>query len=138
MANAPPPTVQALLVCDHLYQDQSTRKMVIAGTFTRITARSYPAQHVTWFVYARLVDFQGEAKIRLRVVDLQDESVVGTLGPMTFRIEDRVNGHEFGVKMPPLPLPHTGAYAVDLLWGEDDVPLRSWRFVADQMEKPNA
>ncbi|MGE0192764.1 MAG: hypothetical protein AB7T63_12075 [Planctomycetota bacterium] len=130
MSHARKPAVQALLVCDQVYQDTQTNKMVVAGTFTQIFASEFPAVHAQWCVYVRLVDFKGPASLRLRVVDLDDDSVVGSLGPVKFEMKDRLVGAEVAIKMPPLPIPHAGAYALDVLWGDEDVPLSSWRFVA--------
>lgn len=37
------PVLQALVLADHVYQDRHTGKMIIAGTFTRMTRGSHPA-----------------------------------------------------------------------------------------------
>lgn len=129
------PALQAILLCDHLYLDKATGKFVIAGTFTRISAAAFPALHPLCFLYARLVDWQGKGALRARLVDLTDQSQLGEVGPIPAEISDRLTGAEIGIQLPPLPLPHSGAYAIELLWGDANEYLGAWRFEAQPIPK---
>lgn len=122
------PTLQALVLCDGVYADRGTGKFVIAGTFTRISALSFPAIHPSCWLYARLLGTVGESTLRFRVVDLSTADALGESGPLRLEIADRVRGHEVGIQIPPMKYEHPGAYSIELLWGENRVVLGDWRY----------
>jgi hypothetical protein len=129
------PSVQALILCDHLYIDKQTGKFIIAGTFTQITSSRFPAVHPGCFLYFRLLGWAGVSHYRFRFLDLADNSMLGESGPIPAEVKDAIVGQEFGVAIPPLTLPHAGSYAIDLVWGAENAPLRDWCFEAKETGK---
>ena len=55
-----PPEVLALLIADHVHQDDSSGKFFILGTRSAIGAATFPCHRATLAVFAALRDFQRE------------------------------------------------------------------------------
>ena len=154
----PKPLLQSLVLADHVYKDQFTGKMIIAGTFNRIlftkpTAENEQpaetgelpggARKMAWhevckagspFVYISLTDVRGEVPLELRYVDLEDNVALMSL---EFRVQadSPLDTVESVVQLPPLPSPHAGVYAIELL--ADNEPLGSHRVTAVEMPSPD-
>jgi len=147
------PVLQALILADHIYEDIRTRKKIIAGTFTALHFKRTPpqappgdsddpaappapipggAQAGSPWVYISMTDFVGDDEFVLRYVDLRDDTVV--LGT-EFRIksDNPLQTIELCVPLPPLPTPHAGDFAVELLW--KDEPLGSWRVSVNEIRE---
>jgi hypothetical protein len=126
------PVLQAILLAEHVYQDRSTGKFVIAGTFNRIrvtpnstipelqstSAGPVRAPGMTAgspTVYLSVTGIHGEAQLELRYTDLVDDSILFKcdLGVVA---KDPLATAEIGLPLPPLPTPHAGTYALELLW----------------------
>ena len=150
----PRPVLQALVLADHVYQDRSTGKFLIAGTFSRLwistpKPAATPNQPVTFqstdalsravsaagspHLYVALSDVHGSISLTVRYVDLSNgsnlfEMVLGTTS------SDPLALTELGVPLPRLPMPHAGAYSLDVL--HDGEILGSWRLVITQDTPP--
>lgn len=75
---APPhPALNAMLICDQVVQDEATGKTVLVGIFETVSAYQFPARHGFLCIYAKLTDAQGEYRIRLELVRLEDLRVIG-------------------------------------------------------------
>jgi hypothetical protein len=136
------PTLQALLVADHVYTDKTTGKKIIAGVFHRIwfakpktIERSEEGkieikvppggmQAGSPFCYISLTEVRGSQKFTLRYVHLNEDKSI-------FSGEFQVNGSspietlEVVVPLPPLVAAQAGVFALELLW--NDEPLGSHR-----------
>jgi hypothetical protein len=183
----PKPILQALVLAEHIYQDQGTGKKIIAGTFNRVffgktrppQAETPPAKTTDGaapaagpsgvpqpptgvpagaqppaaqlpgaqqppnqprrlqktdvlragspFAFISLTDVRGNVPLELRFVDLANG---GILLSTTFRVasDDPLATIEAVVPMPPLPTPHAGVYALELL--SESEPLGSLRITA--------
>ncbi len=141
------PTLQALILAEHVYQDAATGKKIIAGTFNKVLycsqAKEYPTQVTadgetvavvpggtsggTPWLFVSLTDVVGEVELGVRYVDLKHMSV---LMQTTFKVssQDRLQTQEVILPMPYLPTPHTGTYALELLY--DQSPLGTLRVLA--------
>lgn len=108
------PRLQALVLADHIYEDASTGKKVVAGTFNRLWADTFPSQfgRPTW-AYVSLTDIRGKVSVALRYVDNQDLSV---LMETSLEIEgkDPLETLEVGIPVPGFPMPHPGSYSFEL------------------------
>lgn len=149
----PKPVLQALILADHVYQDKETGKKIIAGTFNRLSltkvkpktpppdpeqAAKAPRQLSAAEVrrpgsptaFVSLTDVHGQTDLELRYVDLSDGRVL--LGAK-FRVQsdNPLNTVESLVPMPPLPVPHPGVYALELLY--ENEPLGSLRVTAAEV-----
>jgi len=112
------PVVQALLLADHVYIDRESGKTIIAGTFDQIWATEFPTVfgRATW-AFVSLTDLRGPAEVVLRYVDLADGSVLLTTNPIPVSTEDPLKSAQIRLEIPPLPMPHPGAYALELMVG---------------------
>jgi hypothetical protein len=70
------PYALAMIICDAVHMDPTTAKRTILGTFTALGARSFPVRQQTLAVYFSLTDYQGEATIGLRLVDVDGEELL--------------------------------------------------------------
>jgi hypothetical protein len=130
----PPPVLQALVLADHIYEDKRTGKKVIVGTFNRIWAKEFPSVlGRSTFAYLCLTDVDGTAELQLRYTDLTDHSVLteSTRAPISAR--DRLSSSEIIIEVPPLPMPHEGAYAFEAY--VDDRLIGSLRITAGRPDE---
>lgn len=144
------PVLQALLVADHIYEDKSTNKKVICGTFTTLSARRSPAtdgeeggqktQHSETSVsgyqrtgspwaYVCLTSCMGHYECVLRYVCLGDDVPVFE-GKVQFEAKDKLQVVEIVVPLPPLNFRKFGAHALELLW--EGEMLGSWRINVEE------
>lgn len=132
-SKSPQLRLQALLLADHVYRDEDTGKHVIAGTFHQIDVGAVPAtmsQSIGAFV--SLLGVDGPTGIDVRFIERDSGEVL--LGPRTLEVAgtDPQLPVEFAVQLPPLPLPRSGRYAVQVstaggLLGEAPVAVRAER-----------
>lgn len=117
------PTLQALVLADHVYVDGATGKKIIAGTFNALGA---PAQFPGRFerhtyAYLSVTNVEGKSTLTLRFVDLKDNSVVmqGRSSEVTF--PDRLRSTELIIPVPPFPMPHPGMFAFEVWLGDEPI-----------------
>ncbi len=173
----PKPVLQALVLADHVYQDKSTGKKIIAGTFNRVcfSRRKRPAEQPDFegagregpsppgpspspfqatsettmpapgpipptsppgerappsgarrltpadvqkagspYAFISLTDVHGAVPLHLRYRDLSSETIL--LG-ISFQVsaQDPLDTVEAVVPVPPLPTPHAGVFALELM-----------------------
>jgi len=126
------PRLQALILADHVYADAQTGKKVIAGTFNRLRARSFPTQFSrNTFAYISLTDIRGRVSLELRYVDNTDLSVLLRAEPMEVEGNDPLATLEFAMAIPPFPMPHPGSYSFEL--HANDEKLGSVRVLVAQL-----
>jgi hypothetical protein len=158
----PKPMLQALVLADHVYQDKATGKMVIAGTFNRLHVFKQdascdiairPAQDAEqqpdglrklkqWeilkvgspWVYVSLTELRGTVPLELRYVDLSNNVVILRF-EFSVKSSSPLDTMEVAVPLPPLPTPHSGAYALELL--SNDEPLGSHRVAVTDTPAPD-
>jgi len=152
----PKPVLQALVLADQVYQDKVTNKFIIAGTFNQLHLRKKPSSETTvelpkdkdaeeaaeglrkvqlseaWvsgspFVYISLTNIRGQAPLELRYVDLNDYIVMLSF-PFAIQAKSPLDTIEVSVRLPVLPAPHPGVYALELL--SDNEVLGSHRVTA--------
>ena len=149
------PTLQALLLADHVYQDRSTNKMVVAGIFNRINLRpiatviepskqagaeggirEIPLNQVisagSPYAYLSMTDIWGEQAFELRFVALEDNQAIMGL---QFKVQsnDRLATVEACFPLPPWQISKAGVYALELLHNSD--LLGSLRITAEMGEQ---
>jgi hypothetical protein len=131
------PYCLAMVLCDAVHRDPTTGKHTILGTFSTVSANTFPAK-VRFCIYFAITDGLGPAKLRLRLVDAEsgivDKSENDSEGPVceiqvdvTFEdplvVMETVMGLETA-------LPKPGLYHCEL-WAGDDL-LMSRRLLALQ------
>jgi len=158
----PKPMLQALVLADHIYQDKSTGKMVIAGTFNRLNvftgnappdAASRPAQPTEQpseglrklgyreickvgspWAYVSLTELHGTVPLELRYVDLSNNAVLLRV-ELSVKSGSPLDTVEVAVQLPVLPTPHAGTYALELL--SNNEPVGSHRVTVAAMPAPD-
>jgi len=145
------PELQAFILADHVYQDRSSGKMIICGTFTRINKRlqraakpseqpqQVSADHLinsgTPYAYIRITGVRSEVTLSFRYIDLSDNQVLMSGGiELSPENPDPVQSYEFNLPLPHLPCPHSGSYSMDVLF--KDELLGHWRIEA-HIEQPH-
>lgn len=110
------PVLQALVLCDYIYSDRESGKHVLAGTFDTIQAtKTGPecAYGAVW-LYLKLLDAIFPCVLQVRYVALDDGRVLLESSNLTVK-NSKVRGNiERGIKVPLLPLPAYGKYALEL------------------------
>ncbi len=114
---APTPVPVAFLLCDQVISDEATKKKTIVGVFDRILLGKFPGSHSPVAVYVRVVDAEGEYKLRVEYVQVASQSVLAVVDG-TVHVKDRLRAGEFFIPLPPLPIPSPGEYEFRL-WMND-------------------
>jgi len=145
------PVLQALVVADHVYQDQQTGKKVICGTFntfrfsrkppvgemeapdgTKQTVIAGGGQSGSPYAYVNLTDVCEGTKLRLQFVNLTQNAVLfGT--EVVIGNANRLATIELVFPLPRLPIQEAGAYALELVC--DGETLGSYRITAEDMDE---
>lgn len=81
------PVCLSLIVCDDIYRDEETKKLILVGTFNVVNVGSLPAPHPKFSVLFTLTDAKGEYGLTLRIEHEQSGQLVFQIhGPL--QIED--------------------------------------------------
>jgi hypothetical protein len=145
------PVLQALVVADHVYQDQQTGKKVICGTFNTFRfSRKPPIGEVQGpdgtkqtvvaggghsgspYAYVNLTDVCDGTKLRLQFVNLNQNAVLfGT--DVVISNTNRLGTIELVFPLPRLPIQEPGAYALELTCDGDIIG--SYRITAENLDE---
>ncbi len=117
MNEAPVPTTLAMLLCDSVIVDEMTKKKSLIGVFEDVNAVAFPTQ-LNCALYAKLVDAEGTYNFRIRLVRLQDETVVTELPGAQAVLPDRLKAAELAINLLGLVIPEAGKYEFQL-WAND-------------------
>jgi len=116
----PAPVVLAMVVCDAIHQDPATGKCTLLGTFSTLTARSFPAVHPMMAVHVALTDGHGQTRIRLCLVAVQsdEQRLFDQEGTINFPDPRAVAEINFGLRN--LSFPRPGEYRFQV-YGNDQL-----------------
>jgi hypothetical protein len=111
----PPPTLLALLICDQVIQDLTTRKHSLIGLFSRISTKTFPCTHPQLHVFISLTDGHGKASGQLRLVrkDVEGEAPPLMQLAVTFELPNPLAVVELVFNLPNITLPAPGRYSFD-------------------------
>jgi hypothetical protein len=149
------PVLQALVIADHVYEDKSTGKKIIAGTFNQIFFNAPlvvgapqagggggPTIHGgrqagSPYAYISLTDIHTSARLVLRFVYLSDSPPTAIFQTeVEVRSPDLLQTVELTAALPALPINREGVYAFEILC--DDELLGSFRIVSKEFPKQGA
>lgn len=110
----PGPVVLAMVICDAIHQDPATKKCTLLGTFSTITARSFPVVHPGLAIHVAMTDGHGKTKIRLALVGVEEDAqpLFSQEGAIQFNDPRVVAEINFGIRN--LTLPKPGEYRVQV------------------------
>ncbi len=119
-----PPTLQALVLADHIYRDPATGKISILGTFNRLFARKVGNNERLGretYAYICLRNLRGLVSLSLCYRDLQTNVVLMRTRPIKVESKDPLRVLEIVLPVASFPMPHAGVYAFELHAGNDIV-----------------
>lgn len=118
MADAPIPSVVAMLICDQIINEQDTNKKNLIGVFENFISPVFPVLMPRLAVYVKLADALGDYLFKLRLVNLKDESLVAEIG-IAAKIADSTRHSELALNFGNLPIPVEGKYEFQLYAGDE-------------------
>ena len=135
------PHVQAIVLCDHIYRDDTTGKCVIAGTFNRVYLHEFPGSYQPASIYLNLSDFSGRHVIAFRFMRLSDQLILIESPGFQLSHDDRKEHHECIFDLPPLEFPDPARYTLEILYdgeliGHADVEALELTDEDDETEGP--
>jgi hypothetical protein len=113
----PHPVLNAMLICDQTFQDEQSGKITLVGVFETVRAYQFPARHGRLCVYAKLADVQGEYRLRLQLVQLEELKVVGQ-GQFGATFNDRMTPVELSFQVLDTVFERAGRYEFRLYANE--------------------
>ncbi len=145
------PVLQALVVADHVYEDRTTHKKIIAGTFNTFGFSTKPPireikqpsgekrqvllggmRSGSPFAYVSLTDICDGMVLRIQFVDLTRNQVLFATEATIAKV-DRLATVELVFPLPELPIRQAGIYALEVVC-EDDI-LGSYRITAHSLDE---
>jgi hypothetical protein len=140
------PTLLALIVADNVYRDGRSGKHIISGTFDKLFfSRKNPNEPVSVegksklvggmdsgspYAYLCLTSVREDTKIKLRFVDLDDNSPLFE-GEFKLIAENPLATVEAILPLPRFPMTHPGMFALELLY--DDELIGSRRITVEEL-----
>lgn len=114
------PSLQAMILADHIYVDAGTGKKIICGTFNHLTVDSFPSQSmISKFALVALTDVHGSVSIVLKYVDLSTGETLVEMQGLEMEADDPLETVEVVVEITSLPMPHAGYYSLEAHWNSD-------------------
>ena len=108
------PIIQSMLLAERTYIDPKTNKRTIEGVFDAIRT-PHPAFYPDpLYLYVSLTGVRNQVELMLYYVDLASNEILMECGPFPLSCNDPLASIDFQVKMPPLPLPRSGVFCVEL------------------------
>lgn len=108
------PIIQSMLLVERTFVDPTTKKRTIVGVFDSIRA-PHPAFYPDpLYLYVSLTGVRDHIELMFYYVDLASNEILVEAGPIPLSCNDPLASLDFSVRMPPLPLPHSGVFCVEL------------------------
>ncbi len=113
---SPIPTLLAFIVCDTVIHDAGTQKKTLVGVFDQVLSAAAPfATNVG--LYAKMVEGSGPYTIKVRMVNLKDESPVMEISANA-NWDAPEDPLELGMNLRGLPIKDFGTYEFQLFANE--------------------
>lgn len=105
-------TCISIIVCDDVYRDEASKKLILVGTFNNVATFKLPCKATITILFT-LTNGHGTYDLRLSIEHEQTgEEVISIGGPMI--VDDPLRISDFNVKLANVPLPFDGKYWVVL------------------------
>jgi hypothetical protein len=121
-------TCISIIVCENVYRDETTKNLIIIGTFNKIAAPKLPCTFQRMCVLFTVTNGRGTYNVALSIVHEETAHQVAQLhGPMT--ISDPLAINDINVELRNLVFPSAGKYWVELK--ADDAILQQRPFLVE-------
>jgi len=119
MAKKPEPRCRAVVLCDVIYRDESTKKLILVGTFHVVHTLTVPCVHPAMSLYLAMNEGSGQYGFRITVehVDTQ-QKVFETKGLLNFTDPNQLI--EMNAPLTGLQFMNEGRYDIQV-WADDDM-----------------
>jgi hypothetical protein len=115
----PVPTVPpCMLFCDSVIVDQATGKITLVGTYSAVSATSFPSPPMDIHIYVQVTSFIGKSEFRLVCVEASAanlEEVFSASYPVHFR--GKLHVEQLHLALRQFQFPRPGEYVFEL-WCE--------------------
>lgn len=129
----PIPTLLSFIVCDTVIHDAVTQKKTIVGIFDRIQSPAAPFPINSVGLYAKMVEGSGQYSIKVRMVNLKDESPVMEISTNVNWIAPELP-LELGMNFHGIPIKDFGTYEFQLF--ANDIYIGRAMITADRLQVP--
>ncbi len=103
----------SIIVCDDVYRDETTKKMVVVGTFNRISTSSLPCLHPRMTVLFSLTNASGVYDLSLSIEhEKSGQTIAEIRGPL--EVHDPLAINDVNVVMSNLQFQEDGKYWAEL------------------------
>ena len=121
------PTLLALLFCDSIIVDETSKKKTLVGVFTHINTPGFPCVHASMSVYISLRNAEGDHELTMKLIHMETDALIGEV-QIKVNFIDKTKPSDLGLNLPPTNLPESGRYEFQL-WDNGDL-LGTQEFVA--------
>jgi hypothetical protein len=104
------PVFVALLMADRVITEDNKKKGII-GTFTRFSARQFPAVFPPWFIYAAVTNLDGDHSFTVNLVSDRSQQVIFSAGGK-IGVEEPRTVVELVIPVMNAVFPEAGVYGV--------------------------
>ena len=107
------PTCISIILCDDVYRDERTKKLIIVGTFNNINARSFPCVHQKMTILFTLTNAKGTYDLALSVESAKTGHLICEMkGPA--QLNAKLQTVDVDVALQNLSFPEPGKYWITL------------------------
>ena len=126
----------SLILCDTVYTEPQTGKKALIGLFSVLYTAGFPVCHPGFCVYLAFSDCEGTVRLKLRIVDADEERDPIVEVVHDFQIADRLAVMEMVWTAGAIVFPAAGEYRIQTF--ADDEPLLERRFIVAPIQPPTS
>ncbi len=123
-------TCLSILICDDIYRDERTKKLVIVGTFSTINVRQFPSRHHKMRILFTLTNGHGTYDLKLSIRRARDEKALVEISGQA-KLMNPLQIADIDIEINDLVIPEPGKYWVSL--DADGEPLASRPFIVEEV-----
>ena len=105
------PECLSVIICDEIYRDEVSKKLILVGVFNLIKAAAFPVKHPRMTVLFTLTNGQGTYDMSLSIEHASTGDAIAEIkGPL--KLQDPLEIVDFNVELGGLQFPEPGKYWV--------------------------
>ena len=124
------PSLQNVWLADDVTRDAETGKATYTNVFDHIKVKRPLLAYVGACLIFGVRDVRGPVQLLLRYTDLRDFSIIWSRS-ITVECDDPFQVTLMAIRLPPMPVPHTGPYVWNIVWDENEDEIGSARLAAE-------